>query len=165
MQRISAKFVQSIYDESPIPVYEYMMNRYFGVYNSSYTYTGKRRYPHIVISTDLHNYQKISVFFHELGHHLCEKKQCYCSKSDELKEVHALVFELSKCLELELMKSLIWTMCTILYTEEYDGWDDLNFRAVKRLMKRKVWKKCTEIALADPDLFFEERKKHERRSY
>lgn len=144
---ITKKLLKNLYDQSPVPVYERRMVNWRGLYRRTPWYTGKRLWPHIVIDSSLLPYQKVTVLFHEIGHHYCSENSCICCRTnnDSLNEVHAMIFDLRQCLNYGFIRSYCWSIMTIidiikrpkLYESYYK--DKLYPRAVKKLVRRKEW--------------------------
>ncbi len=162
MKRISKKFLVSLYQSAPVPVVEHPIVRDFALY---YPTTKKRKAPYIVISSSLENYQKVAAFFHELGHSLCARRNCYCQGNKTLEETHALSCELTKCLGFKSIKPLLWSICTILHImDESDSYEHFYVKAANRIINKEIWKKCKKAINQNYNLFCQERKKYERRT-
>lgn len=68
----------------------------------------------IEIDVSLKPYQKVAIFFHELGHHNCRESCCSCCpdgfqfSDDVLAEVHAMKFSLQQCADRGYLESHRW---------------------------------------------------------
>jgi hypothetical protein len=105
VRRVSRRQLEELYKLSPIPVEEIEFEEdqdYYGLYS--------RRPKKIFIDMHLFNYQKVSIFLHELGHHKCEKLGCYCCKltTNIVAEAHAQIYSIVMCAKLGLKKSEQW---------------------------------------------------------
>lgn len=96
----------ALYQESPIPVYERLMKRFFGKYNVT----------SIVITTSLHNYQKAAIFFHELCHHHYEERYNHLRSDDVVgSEAYALTHGPIACANRGLVNSANWSVRLVLH--------------------------------------------------
>jgi len=103
MRRVSRRQLNELYKLSPIPVEETRIDEdYYGFY--------AKKPQKIFIDEGLENYQKASIFLHELGHYKCEKLKCYCRKCETsiVQEAHAQIYSLVMCAKLGLKKSEQW---------------------------------------------------------
>jgi len=100
----------------------------------------------IFINQNLPLYQKMTVFFHEAGHYLCEKKKCCCKKSKikHLSEVHAMKYDLKQCLDKRFVRSLEYTFNQIqVFSNETNKINNpLYHKAAKVVMRSKLWLEC-----------------------
>ena len=142
---ITRERLQTLYSQSPVPVYEYRMTKWMGRYNRRPWYEGKRPWPHITISTILLPYQKAAVFLHELGHHCCSEKSCVCRTTNDntLNEAHAMMYGLEKCLDHEFIRSHRWAVETI--RQHLSGHNALYKAAAKMVSKDKRWKEHNRV--------------------
>ena len=138
--------IEELIQLSPVPVKftNDIYNPHFaGVYYEGETkgYTGKAR---IEIADDLTNCQKIRVLVHEIGHAICDMKNCKCmSNPDHVKrEIHANKFVLSWLLKHKQKEAL---KQEILQLEgQANGQTCYGYyeKAAKHVMKLKLWQKC-----------------------
>lgn len=148
MQRITRRIVRKLYDWSPVPVYERPMVHWLGRYNRRPWYTGKRSWPHIVVSSSQPLYRKAAVVLHEIGHHQCAETSCVCrcTENHALNESHAMVYGLCRCLDHGLVRSHRWSVEFILgvlnHPDDYDG---IYLTAAKKATRRKEWDRHLQI--------------------
>lgn len=111
-----------------------------------------RNYPEtfLWINQRLPIYQKLGVFYHEEGHAQCLDKNCHCKTSitDCLSEVHAFKFSLKKSLNNRYIRTLRYEIKEIVdmaLVEENRYLHSLHSRAARKVMKSKLWLKCTNF--------------------
>lgn len=133
MDRIQKSLLKSVYSKSPVPVYERPMKRFYGRYNGI----------HIIISKDIQNYQKVAIFFHELGHCLCDQSRCRCQNDptgiDE--EAHAITYGILACFNHEFFNSAYWGIKIVLDTiNNPDNYTKMEYSSAIKAIGSTKWK-------------------------
>ena len=159
MTRITRKFLDSeinrIKKIYKVRIYEVLTKNLMKNVNKSYSsmekaygfYDEKKKI--IYIDKSIQNYLKIAVLYHELGHHICSTKECFCDSYDDIAEAHATLFSLQKMLEHDMAKSIAYEMlnivnCAFCLGEETE--QDIKYsEGVKLVFSHSIWNDCDNL--------------------
>lgn len=112
----------------------------YGMYDYR-QFTNKR----IQIDQTKPKHVQIAVLAHEVGHALCDAKNCRCRRANStLSEFHAQLFALSTLLEHKSKKALNFLISII--EEEAASGNSIHARADRHIMRLFLWKKCKRFA-------------------
>jgi hypothetical protein len=169
MIKIPEAYIQKLYRNSPIKIFEVaikdlkklgkdfketgiMVSNFYGLYfpkGHNLSYFPKR---FILMRSDISPMEKLLTFYHEMGHYLCDKKKCKCSKKQSfLAEYHAIMYCLKKyvkekryfLLQKEVKDRIYWAECEV---EK----DDILARKIMKkvclkLVKTSFFRECVSL--------------------
>lgn len=133
----------------PVPIHfmDIMTHPQFaGAYYDIGNHSGK---PHIEIDNSLTGSQKITTLIHEIGHALCDSKDCKCMSNPDHteREIHANKFVLRRLMKYGLKKELREEMERI-EQQAYGGALYAYYEcAAKHTIKLKLWQKCSDYVV------------------
>ena len=129
---------------SPVPI-EFVDEMQCWGYDGMFWYKNSTLgHPYIELLDSLKEHEKIATLAHEIGHALCNEKNCKCLKIYEknpvLTEIHAFKCELKWLLKHKQKEALKYEIRGL--KSYIENRSDHYVDVAKRIMKLKLWQKC-----------------------